>query len=200
VRPLLEAVRVESVRLAYQRRAAERLGVPVGVLGGGAVELFRRRHRGAERDAEPLSPGRGLEEQFLRLLLAGTVPDPAPPAEAIWDDDARCVYQAWLDARERGAVDGGALARGLPAGSTAATLLARLRADLPESPTGLEAELEACVRELTRRLKATEKKRLAQRIREAERAGDRRLVAELIETQMRELDRRRREETTGRDR
>jgi hypothetical protein len=41
---------------------------------------------------------------------------------------------------------------------------------------------------------------LAQRIREAERAGDRRLVAELIETQMRELDRRRREETTGRDR
>ncbi|HVS63699.1 MAG TPA: DNA primase [Thermoanaerobaculia bacterium] len=203
VRPLLEAVRIESVRLAYQRRAAERLGVQVGVLGGGAVELFRRRGALAERASSSTSPGRGLEEQFLLLLLAGVEPSPPPSPEAVWDDDARTLYQAWLEARASGPVDGDALARGLPPGNAASTLLARLRVDLPESPTGLELELEECVRELERRLKSTEKKRLAHRIREAERAGDRQLIAELIETQMREHERRRREETretTGRDR
>ncbi|HVS15246.1 MAG TPA: DNA primase [Thermoanaerobaculia bacterium] len=189
VRPLLEAVRSQSVRLAYQRRAAERLGVQVGVLGDGAVELFRRPATSSGGTTLTATPGRGLEEQFLRLLLAGAEPVSPPAPEALWDEDARTLYRAWLAQRQRAGAVLEALSRDLAPGSAALSLLARLRADLPESPTGLEA----CVRELERRQKIIEKKQLPHRLEEARRAGDQQLFDELIEARMRDLARRREE-------
>jgi DNA primase len=198
VRPLLVAVRAESVRLAYQRRAAERLGVQAGLLGGGAAQLFRRQAATAAAAPPPATPGRGLEEQFLGLLLAGAEPGSPPAPEVLWDEDARTLYLAWLAQRERERFDPDALSRELAPGSAALSLLARLRADLPESPTGLEGELTACQRELERRQKSTEKKKLAHRLHEARRAGDLELIDELVEAQMREFARRRRDEAADR--
>jgi DNA primase len=190
LRPLLAAVRDPSLRASYERMAAERLGVPVGLAGGRVPRLLRRSAQ-TTTPSSASAPSRGLEERVLALLLGGArgTTCTLPSEEVFWDEDTRAIYAALRSlgsrATDRQGAEAGslgdAIARALPAASSALTLLARLRDDLPQSPIGREEELEEQLDHLVNRTHRRQLQRLASEIQEAQRSGDSVRLLALVE-------------------
>lgn len=184
LRPVLAAVRDITLRGAYERAAAEKLGVPVGVAGGRGLELFRRAP--ASTSDTSSSPGRGLEERVLSLLLLIGVPPELelPEEEVFWDEDSRAIFRALrvrVDDVPPSELPACVQAQLDPA-SQAVSLLARLHTDLPQSPIGSEGEeLAQHLDRLVHRQRRRRLQLLATEIQHAQRHGDQGRLESLLE-------------------
>jgi len=194
VDPLLQGIKDPMLRHRYERRAAERLGVPVDFF------LARRRQR---RDPTPgpgpggggsgTDPGRegrpsevrSLEAQILELLLEGAAeippPDKLPVPEVFFDPVCRNIFRAFCtlytgvgtrpagkDVQEMLGSDGRAIDRA-----------AKILLERTVSPG--DADLPALLGELTRRWEKHRGRELKREIDEAERSGNRELMERLVQ-------------------
>jgi DNA primase len=185
LRPILAAVRDATLRAAYERAAAEKLGAQVGVSGGGGIELLRRpAARGTTTSA---SPGRGLEVRVLTLLLQLGAPWQLelPDEGVFWDDDTRAIFVSIRAAGRSAGRTPELLSRVManldPAGD-AVGLLASLQADLPQSP--IDSAGEELAQHLDRLVYRNRRRRLQQlasEIQHAQRTGDRQRLHVLLE-------------------
>ena len=192
MRPLLQAVGDPALRVGYQRRVAERLGVRLDLLGARAAELFAPRAGASKRDREPArppaepsdTPGKQLEEGVLRLLLCTPV-DVAtlPPAEVFWSPARRALFEAIVavarSASHAQSVDLQAVRNRLEPASEGVAILARLGDDLPESPAASHRPELLNQLELMKRQRRHSRRQLAREMWEAQQAGDSERLEEL---------------------
>jgi DNA primase len=182
---LLKPIPDTVLRYGYSKQAADRLGLPVGLLLD-RLKLRKDRDSPAREPRKEASPVRTLEEKTLQLLLAGgeNLPpiEQLPHPEAFLNDACRNIYTAFLALYGSG--EGGApeprevLAR-LPNEGESVDRIARLL--LEESVGSDPRELEGSVYRLSRRWQQQRSRELAAQIGEAQRAGDQDLLKRLLE-------------------
>lgn len=101
IRAILEPIKETLVRAGYARRAAQRLGVPEGVLlRGDGIQLF------AQGTASQRRETRGEEEKALALLLAPDAEIPPledlPRPEVFLNPEMRNIFVAFCDLYREG--------------------------------------------------------------------------------------------------
>jgi DNA primase len=205
MRPLLAAVGEPALRLGYQRRVAERLGVRLDLLGARAAELFSPRRappsgeRAKERAEENDTPGKHLEEGVLRLLLCTPIEaDALPPPEGFWNPARRLLYEAIVETARSAPpgriVELRAVQSRLEPASEAMAILARLGDDLPESPAASHRPELLNQLELIERQRRRSRRDLAREMWQAQQAGELERLQELTARTQELFDRRRLEQ------
>jgi DNA primase len=181
LKPIPDAV----LRYGYAKQAADRLGLPVGLLLD-RLKLRKDVESPSRNVRSEASPVRSLEEKTLQLLLAGgeSLPpaEELPPPEAFLDPACRNIYAAFLALYESG--DGASpkpreVRRRLPDDGDSVDRIARLL--LEESVGSDPRELEESVYRLVRRWQQQRARELAAQIGEAQRAGDQERLKSLLD-------------------
>ncbi len=181
---LLGGVRDEVVRGAYQRRAAEHLGVPEGALRGqrGAKHYFKS----IEQSTETARPDvRTEEEKALYLLLQEheETPHPSelPPSEVFFDPECRNIYAAFCAlyvGGNRRAPTGAEIIAKLSNEGKAVDRAARL---LLEESDSEERGLPETLGKLLHRWNKQHQAELMRQIRQAQQQGNEELLTQLLE-------------------
>ncbi|HYG62860.1 MAG TPA: DNA primase [Thermoanaerobaculia bacterium] len=214
LRPIPDAV----LRFGYARLGAERLGLPVEMLGrriggqggqqaGGGRDGRDGRREGDRSAAQPGGPSpqarrpvprapretRNVEEQVLQYLLQGegTVPplEELPSPGWFFDTECRNIYQAYSDLYARGAgAPPDARAVLAELGSQGATVDRVAEILLEESFDPRTHGLRESLEKLKRRWIGQRRQEIQRRIHEAVRSGDEALANRLTD-EKRDLDR-----------
>ncbi|MEM7582633.1 MAG: DNA primase [Acidobacteriota bacterium] len=181
---LLGGVRDTVARGAYQRRAAEYLGVPEGALTGqrGAKNYFQSVEQ--ETGGTP-SEVRSEEEKALLMLLqeGAEVPHPSelPASEVFFDPDCRNIYVAFCDLYSGGnrtAPTGAEVVAKLSSEGNAIDRAARLLLEDFDSERGT---LSDTLGKLLHRWNKQHQAELMRQIRQAQQEGDQDLLIELLD-------------------
>ncbi len=181
---LLGGVRNEVAREAYQRRAAEHLGVPEGALRGprGARLYFKSIEQPTENSRPDV---RTEEEKALVLLMQEDAetphPNELPPSEVFFDPECRNIYAAFCDlyiGGNRQAPTGAEVIAKLSDEGNAIDRAARLL--LEESDSGEEGVSDT-LGKLLHRWRKQHQAELMRQIRQAQQQGDDELLTQLLE-------------------